>query len=453
MATIISILSSKVDYSTGKAEISIRLRHGKSIDQQSGTFIYLLPEFFSNGKIVINQRIITPKVKEAQYAKWNLENLINYVTTSFQEEVVNNKLPRKWLFETIDRFTFPEKYKVKEQTMKVSFFDLFYEYIHSQKFSKSRVDHFMVLYRCLKRFELYNYYNFDIDTFSSTELSKFNSFLAEEYKLFTADANGVLRPKQSYKKIYETFKERRIPKIRGDHYISGLEILLKTFFKWCIKANKTTNDPFKAYTIKSVEYGTPYYLTQEERDLIFSTDLSSNPQLEIQKDIFIFQCNIGCRVSDLMEMTYENIKVDKYGTSVEYMPQKTIDDSAKVVKVYLSKTALLILDKYKSPERKSILPFISSQKYNEYIKEFMHACNINRKVTVLNPTTGKSEQRCIADVASSHLARRTFIGNLYKKVKDPNLVGKLSGHKEGSKAFARYRDIDDEMICDLTNLI
>ena len=29
------------------------------------------------------------------------------------------------------------------------------------------------------------------------------------------------------------------------------------------------------------------------------------------------------------------------------------------------------------------------------------------------------------------------------KVKDPNLVGVLSGHKEGSKAFARYRTIDD----------
>jgi len=84
MATIISILSSKVDNSTGKAEISIRLRHGKNIDQQTGTFIYVLPEFFSNGKIVINQRIITPKVKEAQYAKWNLENLINYITTKFQ---------------------------------------------------------------------------------------------------------------------------------------------------------------------------------------------------------------------------------------------------------------------------------------------------------------------------------------------------------------------------------
>ncbi len=43
------------------------------------------------------------------------------------------------------------------------------------------------------------------------------------------------------------------------------------------------------------------------------------------------------------------------------------------------------------------------------------------------------------------MARRTFFGNIYKKVKDPNLVGALSGYTEGSKAFARYRDIDEEM--------
>ena len=56
-------------------------------------------------------------------------------------------------------------------------------------------------------------------------------------------------------------------------------------------------------------------------------------------------------------------------------------------------------------------------------------------------------------VWSSHLARRTFVGNLYKQVKDPNLVGALSGHKEGSKAFARYRTIDDEMKKELVNLL
>lgn len=71
----------------------------------------------------------------------------------------------------------------------------------------------------------------------------------------------------------------------------------------------------------------------------------------------------------------------------------------------------------------------------------------------VTPPPGKAETRPINEIASSHMARRTFVGNLYSKVKDPNLVGKLSGHKEGSKAFSRYRDIDKNMREELINLI
>ena len=74
-------------------------------------------------------------------------------------------------------------------------------------------------------------------------------------------------------------------------------------------------------------------------------------------------------------------------------------------------------------------------------------------VTVRNPKTGEEEKRPINEIASSHVARRTFIGNLYKKVKDPSLVGALSGHKEGSKAFARYREIDEDMKKELVSLL
>ena len=52
---------------------------------------------------------------------------------------------------------------------------------------------------------------------------------------------------------------------------------------------------------------------------------------------------------------------------------------------------------------------------------------------------------CVSECASSHMARRTFCGNLYKRVKDPNIVASMSGHKEGSKAFARYREIDKDI--------
>lgn len=85
------------------------------------------------------------------------------------------------------------------------------------------------------------------------------------------------------------------------------------------------------------------------------------------------------------------------------------------------------------------------QHYNRKIKEAFKKAGLDRIVTVLDQQTRQEVQKPLYEVASSHMARRTFIGNIYKKVKDPNLVGSLSGHKEGSKAFARYRDIDEDM--------
>ena len=40
------------------------------------------------------------------------------------------------------------------------------------------------------------------------------------------------------------------------------------------------------------------------------------------------------------------------------------------------------------------------------------------------------------------MARRTFTGELYQRVQDPNLIGSMTGHVEGSKAFARYRKVE-----------
>lgn len=73
----------------------------------------------------------------------------------------------------------------------------------------------------------------------------------------------------------------------------------------------------------------------------------------------------------------------------------------------------------------------------------MHLLGINRVVTILNRHTKLEEQHPIYELASSHMGRRTFIGNLYAKVKDQELISQLTGHAPGSKAFARYRNIDE----------
>lgn len=100
-----------------------------------------------------------------------------------------------------------------------------------------------------------------------------------------------------------------------------------------------------------------------------------------------------------------------------------------------------------------IFPFISDQKYNDAIKEIFRICGVTRIVTVLNPVTSEEEKRPINEVASSNMARRTFTGNLYKRVKDQNLISSMTGHKPGSTAFARYRDIDMDIKTEMIDLL
>ena len=121
--------------------------------------------------------------------------------------------------------------------------------------------------------------------------------------------------------------------------------------------------------------------------------------------------------------------------------------------VPLNKIAKEILAKYADFEGKTLLPYITKQDYNEAIKEMFTIAKLTRPVVIPDSLTRESVIRPLNAIASSHLARRSFVGNLYKQVKDPNLIGALSGHREGSKAFARYRAIDEQMKQELVKML
>lgn len=354
----------------------------------------------------------------------------------------------------VDEQLHPEKYKSTED----GFFPLMEEFLQKRKLSEVRENNFRVLIRALKRYELLRQivdeeerknkrqkgsselFLLDIDTIDADLITDIESFLRNEHTLYN-----------EYPEVYKAVSGSKQPQQRGNNTICALFNKLRAFFNWCNEQGKTDNKPFAGYEGVTVErYGTPYYITIDERNKIADFDLSSKPTLEVQRDIFIFHCLIGCRVSDLLKMTDDNI----INGVIEYIPHKTIDERPTVVRVPLNERALKLVEKYRGTDSKGrLFPFISAQKYNDAIKEVFKACGVTRIVTVLNPTTGKEEKKPINEVASSHLARRTFIGNLYKKVKDPNLVGSLSGHAEGSKAFARYREIDDEIKTELVKMI
>ena len=113
--------------------------------------------------------------------------------------------------------------------------------------------------------------------------------------------------------------------------------------------------------------------------------------------------------------------------------------------------------RYKDLEN-ALLPRFSHFGYNKKIKEILKYVGIDRTVIVLDPKTREDVAKPLYEVATTHTARKTFIGNLYRQVKDPNLIASMSGasmsgHSEGSRAFARYRKIDDEMKKELVSLL
>ena len=120
----------------------------------------------------------------------------------------------------------------------------------------------------------------------------------------------------------------------------------------------------------------------------------------------------------------------------------------------LNSTASKIVEKYSNYEGDALFPCMDSKFiYNRAIKRILKRAGIDRIVVVLNPKTRLPENRPLYEVASTHIARRTFIGNLYKKFKDQGMVSALSGHAPGSQAFARYREIDEEMRKEMVDAI
>lgn len=356
----------------------------------------------------------------------------------------------KFLADTLkDEQNEQEQARIKAE--KPSFFELFEEYLKEKALSDSWVKNNRVLFRDLSRYQEYVRFAFDkdftldVDTITKETISDFRDYLRNEKTIAATCPKFFEKILQEYPTEIGTI--RKSPKLvdRGSNSIVILMKKLKAFFSWLNKTERSTNMPFLGIEIGSEVYGTPFYLTTEERNLIAKHDFGADTMLSIQRDIFIFQCLIGCRVSDLMKFTAKNIT----DGILSYVPQKTKDDSPRIVRVPLLPYAQELISKYKGMDKKGrLFPFISSQRYNDNIKKIVKACGIERMVIVRNPLTGDNEAKPIHEVASSHMARRTFIGGLYEEIKDPNIISKMSGHVEGSKAFARYRTISDNTLLD-----
>lgn len=246
---------------------------------------------------------------------------------------------------------------------------------------------------------------------------------------------------------YETFNPEAFKKHllndpeqkRSINTVSGILKKVKAFYSYSRLNGWTKANPFENITIESEKYGDPIYLTKEERDLLFNAEIENN-RLSKVRDIFVLQCLIGARIGDFIKLKKDNI----VNGAIEYVPSKTINKSFKKVRIPLSEKAKAIINRYNLPDGE-LVPYISQQKYNDYLKELFKLDNIKltRPVVRLNPLTRKNEVVPLSDLASSHMARRTFIGLLHRTTKN-EVIASMSGHVHNSRAFSRYYRIDED---------
>lgn len=225
----------------------------------------------------------------------------------------------------------------------------------------------------------------------------------------------------------------------GKNSAIGQLKLLRAFVRYAyIKMDWLKSNPFEKFKIEQEVYGEPVYLTIEERDMLYNAEISV-PHLDRVRDIFVFQCFIGCRVGDLVQLTEDNI-IDG---AIEYIAAKTKNKEPRIARVPLTPKAKSILSKYNIPDG-TLLPFISYQNYNDYLKELLELVGLTRMVTIKDPKTQMGKQVRLCDYVSSHMARRNFVGGLYQKGVKDAIIASMSGHVENSKSFSRYRAIDRE---------
>lgn len=444
--------------------VRFRVSDGRSIQLFYKSDILVDPTAWDEKRECIKAKVMYSRIERILFDE-SINNMKSILLSVYQEAENKESLTSEALELLVDQKRHPENYKKEEDNRDRDFFHQFDYFLQVKNYPDSDNKNYLTQIKLLKRYELYKSlqngaeWKLSFDNINVEIIREIEDFYRNEYKIVKH---------KTYKVIYKEIPPLKTPNVRAENTIAKFMKRFRTYIKWCMKEGLLSTDPYMGYEQKAPVYGTPYYITIDERTKIAETDLreawkklpkesqkkikeSSLLQMEQQRDIFIFQCMIGCRVGDLVNFTPQNLIDGK----ISYIARKTSGEVRDAIEVPLNETAKTILSRYYDGIRKDgkLLPFIARQKYNDFIKDIFLLCGITRIVTIWNSTTGREEQHPLNELASSHLARRTFIGNLYKKVQDPNLIGKLSGHVEGSKAFARYRTIDDEMKQNLVNML
>ena len=285
------------------------------------------------------------------------------------------------------------------------------------------------------------------------------------YKEFLEETEALIGIQKS-KKTYEKYERcyRRVQEfIREKYHVSDIAfrdlkpMFLVDFEVWlATKKNCSTNtiykflqllrmpilkakrmgivfkDPYEGYKMKkvSVDRG---YLTEDEVIAIATHEITI-PRLEQVRDIFIFCCYTGLAYSDVAALRQGNIQKMFDGRLwIVTHRQKTKTN----VNVPLLPMAKKILEKYNWEEAEKdapILPVVSNQKSNAYLKEIADICKVEKHLTF-------------------HLARHTFATTMTLGKGVPiESVSKMLGHTNISTTQIYARITNDKISKDMDEL-
>jgi integrase len=201
----------------------------------------------------------------------------------------------------------------------------------------------------------------------------------------------------------------------------------------CIKNGWISVDPFAGFKIGKKEIERPF-LVEDELSRIISKEFITTRVRQV-RDIFVFCCYTGLAYADVEKLKRNDIATGIDGEKWIWTSRQKTESTTRVP---LLPPALEILDRYKDDkqciDKDLLLPVLSNQKMNSYLKEVVDICGITKKVTF-------------------HTARHTFATTVTLMNGVPiETVGKMLGHRN-LKTTQHYAKILDKKVSEDMNLL
>jgi integrase len=278
---------------------------------------------------------------------------------------------------------------------------------------------------------------------SGISAGDFTADLLLEYRKFIYDEYHYV---SRFPELYPKGEGRHAPRRRcKDTTVVHDLKTLQAFFRELEDTGEIRQSPFKKISfekrrsIMHVMYDAPIFLKADELRRVMQTAVP--PELQQTKDIFVLNCALGCRISDLKRLTMDKVAVSEEGIPyVHYIPSKT----ARLLAMNQEIQTPLITSALEIVQRTRLAfnghnPKYEKQVYNKNLRRLLEFCGIDRRVCLYDSERGDNIYKPLYEVASSKLARKTHVDMLTKVQINYYAAGL---HREGSGAVFRYTSLE-----------